>query len=880
LSIVADAGGAEPALPAGAFGASNLSVDDRTGRKIVALSHPIRDDRGRQIGLLVMTVDLLMLNDRLLSSTPEHALVTVVDRTRAVIFRSRNLETYIGTRPAAGEPDPSKGIREGFVVSKGRDGVPRLFAFQTLPGIGWRVAASLPEADVFADYRAALMRTMGVGLGLCLLALGLAWRLSAAIARPIAHLQQVASQVAAGNGAIRARLSGPPEIRSVAQQFNQMLDARAFSEARLRGIFDSAVDAILTANQEQVIVQANLAAASMFRCRLDALIGAPLARFVPERFRSMLGRDFLAIDSALAVRPMGLKRDVTALRADGMEFAVEASISRAAMAGWPLYTVILRDITERKQAEQDLRASASKLQAALSSMSDAVCISDVDGRLVEFNDAFAAFHGFADKSECSTVLADYAEILDMVIRDGDHAPLEDWPLSRALRGEVGTNVEYRLRRKDTGAKWIGSYSFAPVRSEDGAIAGAVMTARDVTAIREVQLDLESSHFALQQLIASRDQVQEEERKRIARELHDDLQQTLAAIRMDLHVIAERFGADAPELPALVAGADRLAQGAVVSTRRIVNDLRPPMLEDLGLVTALEAMASQFSQQSGIACEIDADDDVTDKLQEAQSVAICLYRVIQEALNNVGKHSRASEVHVRLVKAPANSISLRVRDNGRGMGSADRRKLNSFGILGMQERVRAHGGVMHIDSSPEDGTVLDVLVPLVDASLAPGPLESNGSADRSEAESSLGSLDDPDALPRLLSRATDKTLQDVIDAISGIVAVMDRRGTIRFVNRAWAEFADCNGKPGTASIGPGANYLEVCRRSAFDDAVALNVLRGLEEVLFEGRSAFSCDYPCHSEDERRWFRMHATPMANGDVLVAHFLISADNAIGVH
>lgn len=724
-AIVTDAASAEPALPAGAFGVSDLSVDARTGRKIVALSHPVRDDRGRQIGQLLMTVDLVALNTHLLDSTPERAVVTVVDRTGAVLLRSADLDTFIGTRPAAGEPDPSKGLREGFVAAKGRDGVPRLLAFQTLPRIGWRVDASLPEDQVFVDYRAAITRTIGIAVGLCL-ALGLAWR--------------------------------------------------------------------------------------------------------------------------LAVRP--------------------------------LYTVILRDITERKKADQDLRASASKLQAALSSMSDAVCISDVDGRLVEFNDAFAGFHGFADKSGCSRMLADYPRILEMVMRDGGHAPLEDWPLHRALRGQVGTNVEYLLRRKDTGRKWIGSYSFAPMRSDNGTITGAVMTARDVTAIREVQLDLASSHFALQRLIASRDQVQEEERKRIARELHDDLQQTLAAIRMDLHVIGERFGAGAPDLPALVAGADRLAERAVVSTRRIVNDLRPPMLEDLGLVTALEAMAHQFSQQSGIACRIDAADDVSDELLEESSVAICLYRVAQEALNNVAKHSRAREVHIRLVRAPANSISLRVRDDGQGMQPADSRKLESFGILGMRERVRAHGGVMHIESSPGAGTVLGVLLPLNVATSMPRPSEPGRSGDCPEATSASATLDDPHTMSRLLSRATDNTLQDVIDAISGIVAVMDRRGTIRFVNRAWTQFADCNGNPGTLSIGPGASYLEVCRRSSLDDATALNILRGLEQVLFEGRAAFTCEYACHSRDELRWFRMHATPMANGDVMVAHFLIRTENAIGVH
>ena len=107
-----------------------------------------------------------------------------------------------------------------------------------------------------------------------------------------------------------------------------------------------------------------------------------------------------------------------------------------------------------------------------------------------------------------------------------------------------------------------------------------------------------------------------------------------------------------------------------------------------------------------------------------------------------------------------------------------------------------------------------------------------------------------------------------------MAVVDKHGTIRFVNREWARFAQQNGDPAASSIGPGANYLEVCRRSSLDDLSALRILRGLETVLSETRTAFSCEYPCHSQLEKRWFRMDVTPMASGDVMVAHFLVRTE------
>jgi PAS domain S-box-containing protein len=833
-----------PVADATGFAASDLFVDELTGRKVVALSQSVRDHEATRVGELLMTVDLLALSEELLAAIPKHALVSVVDRTRTVLLRSTDPATFIGSRPPAGDVDPFAGAREGIFVAPGRDGIPRLFSILTLPGVDWRVAASLPEADVLSEYHEAVRRTVGAGVVLCAILFILAWRLGAAIANPIARLEEAAVQVAAGQHAVRAELSGPPEIRAVARQINRMLDARALSEARLRGIFESAVDAILTANEHQVIVEANPAAARMFRCPLDELVGSPLNRLMPERLRERYTRDVEAFAADPAAEPqMGRQRDLVGLRADGVEFPIEGAISQLSIAGHSLFTVILRDVTERKKAEEELRAGASKLQAALSSMSDAVGICDTAGRLLEFNDAFATFHRFPDKAACRRSAAEYPDILDVRLPDGTPALLRQWPVYRALRGESATNVELRLRRKDTGDQWIGSYSFAPICGSDGAIVGAVVTSRDVTAIRQVQEDLEKSHVAMQRLIAAQDQVQEEERKRIARELHDDLQQTLAAIRMDLRVIGERFGAREPALVPHVAEVDGLVERVVASTRRIVNDLRPPMLEDLGLVPALELLVAQFGQRTGVACVLDAPEEVSDALMATPAVALCLYRVVQEALNNVAKHSHASEAQVRITLEPAVSVSVCISDNGLGLGAADRRKPDAFGLLGIQERVRAHGGSMRIDAATGGGTVLDARMPLTGATGETSP--------------------------------THQTLQDVIDALAGIVAVVDRQGAIRFVNRAWIEFAEHNGNPAAAEIGPGANYLDACRRSAISDASALHVLQGLDEVMGGRRKVFTCEYPCHSPDERRWFQMHATLMATGDILVAHFLVSRES-----
>jgi PAS domain S-box-containing protein len=144
---------------------------------------------------------------------------------------------------------------------------------------------------------------------------------------------------------------------------------------------------------------------------------------------------------------------------------------------------------ERERAAHEALASKATLEAALSAMTDAVFISDPEGRFLHINDAFATFHKFADKAECAKTLADYPALLDVSTPDGKPAPLEQWAGPRALRGETAVAAEYRLRRKDTGETWLGSYSFAPIRNEQGAIVGSVVTGRDITAQRRAEEDL-------------------------------------------------------------------------------------------------------------------------------------------------------------------------------------------------------------------------------------------------------------------------------------------------------------------------------------------------------------------------------------------------------
>ena len=147
---------------------------------------------------------------------------------------------------------------------------------------------------------------------------------------------------------------------------------------------------------------------------------------------------------------------------------------------------VIRDITERKSTDQKIIEGKLKLDTALASISDAVLISDNEGNLKEFNDAYVKFHRFSERSECAMTLAEYPDIIELFNDNGEFVPSELWPVSKALRGESFTNEEYMLHRKDTGETWSGSYSYGPVRNKYGEIAGSVIVVRDITKQKLVQ----------------------------------------------------------------------------------------------------------------------------------------------------------------------------------------------------------------------------------------------------------------------------------------------------------------------------------------------------------------------------------------------------------
>ena len=374
------------------------------------------------------------------------------------------------------------------------------------------------------------------------------------------------------------------------------------------------------------------------------------------------------------------------------------------------------DITERKKAEDAARRSARQLQAILEASIDNIAIVEADGTFREISPSIRALLGY----EVSELLGRNA--LDLVHPDDRAAVRADFA-SRLAQPELGVAIrEFRLHRADSS--WVSVESTLNNLLSDPAVRGLVVTTRDITERKQA-------------LTARLLDVREAESARIAREIHDLLGQGLTALRMDAAWLETRLSSrrtgcpDQPVLERLRAMA-ALIEANIASVRRIATELRPPILDDLGLVPTIEWQAEEFEARTGIRCEFRAWPEIS-ALDPNRSIVVL--RVLQESLTNVARHAGATRVVIHM-SAEHGFLCLEVRDNGRGIREHQINATRGLGLRSMGERAALVGGTVAIKGAPGRGTTVTLRVPEGQSTALPVPTPgegARGSGDRSGVE---------------------------------------------------------------------------------------------------------------------------------------------------
>ena len=390
-------------------------------------------------------------------------------------------------------------------------------------------------------------------------------------------------------------------------------------------------------------------------------------------------------------------------RRDGSNYPIEFRIFRSPQHSTPVFIAIGNDISQHQAAAVALQLSELRYQAI---------VSNIPGLVYQFlrrPDNSIEFTYVSDRCEdllgiTAAQLKTQPELFQNLImvddRDGYLKSMQ-----HSARQLLTWNWKGRIWIESwQDIKWIDIRATPSAMSNGTVVWDGVIT--NITQTKLEEIETKRSNERLAELSAHIQQVKEQERMRIAREVHDDLGGNLTAIKMALTLVKRRISKEDTALIDKVNYIDILADRTIESVHRIAGDLRPSIL-DFGIVAAIEWQSQEFERQMGIQCEFSStDEDI--ELNADQATA--LFRVFQEALTNISKHAYATRVTVNL-KRIHNSITLDIADNGRGMEQSDRLKPQSFGIRGMMERVSSLGGKLSITASPSAGSLISIHIPL-------------------------------------------------------------------------------------------------------------------------------------------------------------------------
>ncbi len=376
----------------------------------------------------------------------------------------------------------------------------------------------------------------------------------------------------------------------------------------------------------------------------------------------------------------------------------------------------------RLPAEAERALWRDKLMLLMESTSDGVYGIDLSGQCTFINPAGAAMLGYS----VDQVLGQNMHRLMHHSHEHGHAyPEQDCPIYRAFRAGRTCKIDKEVFWRADGSSFAVEYSSHQI-VEQGKICGAVVLFSDISQRRQEERQLHRTNRELElrviertaelsgalaqmrELSAYANSAREEERRRIAREIHDELGSLLVALKLDVNWMEKRV-VDRAEVAGKCRAMNRLIESAVENVGRMITDLRPSILDHQGLIAALEWQLQEFTETTEMTCN--ASIEVAEEVRAPDgNLATAIFRIFQEMLSNVARHAQASAINIR-IRLDQNLLSMEVQDNGIGAQPFDLDNSRSYGVMGMRERAMHFGGSLEIISAPGQGTLASLSIPL-------------------------------------------------------------------------------------------------------------------------------------------------------------------------
>jgi PAS domain S-box-containing protein len=473
-------------------------------------------------------------------------------------------------------------------------------------------------------------------------------------------------------------------------------------------LLNSAWDGICRVDLHGNVTFVNPAAASLLGWRADELIGRSMQKLVRQTRAD--GTDYTADEYPImrSLRQGMIQHSVDEMfwRKNGTGFPVEYS-STPILEDDRIVGAVLtfRDISRRKEAELALRKSEEQLRAFVDSSEDGIITMDAGGSIVFCNRGAERLFGYARADllgqPMTQLLAErnHPRYWRIVLGAGA-APVE---------AEHGTLFEFIGTKRD-GTEFPLELSLSTWTIPSGRFFTGII--HDITGRKRAEQELHQALEGVRTLSHKLEAVREDERTRIARELHDELGVGLTCLKLDLSrirtlVTGDLVPRERAKLTDKVQSMTQQIDATITAVQRIVAELRPGVLDDLGLVAAIEWQCRDFKRRTGIECAFATGiEDL--ELERGQATAV--FRICQEALTNVARHAAATKTKVRL-EAAGDDLLLEVWDNGAGVPEVRLSDPKSFGLQGMRERARGYRGMLTISSEPGHGTAVRLRLPL-------------------------------------------------------------------------------------------------------------------------------------------------------------------------